>query len=1050
MFGLLALLVIAAVLAFNGQQQAASEANRALTAQAEAQNAQATAVAQAEATLSAQQASAQSAAQAASTQQAAMQVTIVAQADERATLQANLDSAQAAATEAANAQATQLAEQQAAAQATNSALQDAVQQEMNANVTAQAAATEAANAQATQLAEQQATNTALQDAAQQELNANATAQAALQATIAAQSDANAQLQSSIDSMVAAVTEEAQAMSTLQAQLTASQAQVTALQGRALAAFSSEQLANNLPLGLLLGAEAINNGDSGAGLRAALDARPFAPSFLSGHDDTVYGLAYSPDGTRLVSGGMDFNAVVWDTATGHPVGSRLSGHSDSIFNMAFSPNGRYVASASPDHSVMLWNMETGEERRLLGHSDWVTKVAFSPDSTILASASYDDTITLWDVASGELRATLSGHTDDVRALAFSPDGSVLASGGADKRILLWSVVTGAFGREFSAFHADWVNDLQFSPSGKDLASVSGDGQLAIWDVRSGEPRMMVDVDSAPVTSLNYSPDGSQIVTVSSAVNVWNLGGSITLEYAVGPTGTNTLWEAVFSPDGQTVAYSDGNEVGLLPLLPQSRMTRSFEVQTAPVRTSIFSPDGTTLLTTSEDSTAIVWDVNTGEQRFIIEAGGGQGVIGSAFSPDGSFLALGGGDGGLTLWDAASGTFVRELGSFNDWVLGVAFSRDGSQVGAVSSDGQAQRWDVVSGEVLGTSTMAHDGAALWAIAYSPTADIYATAGGDSMVRIWDAGTGDLISELSAHTDQVFALAFSPDGSILASGSGDATVIFWDTETWQANDLLQGHGSSVFTIGFSPDGTQIITGGADNTAVLWDTATGEMLASPFYVAQDWVNDAAFSPDGRWLALGIGGADRVDQRGVLLPAAPQTVAALACQMAGRNLTLDEWRTYVTGEYDVTCPDYPPHYSALAALVEQAEAAAAAGDDSARALYVQVVEQVSVTHDPGLNNTVCWYGSLYGFADVVLSACERAVSLASLNGSYVDSRGLARALTGDLEGAVSDFQYYADWTQAYGFYEPYGAQRAEWVARLTAGENPFSDPALLEELFEQ
>ncbi|MBL8160978.1 MAG: hypothetical protein JNJ61_03265 [Anaerolineae bacterium] len=1017
MFGVLALLVIAAVLAFNGQQQAASEASRALTAQAEAQNAQATAVAQSEATLSAQQASAQQAEQLASTQQAAMQVTIAAQADERATLQANLD-----------AQATQ----QIAAQATNSALQDAVQQEVNANATAQAVAQNNA-----------ATATAAQGEA-------VTAQAVLQATIAAAADDNAQLQASLDSAVTAATQEAQAMGTLQAQLAESQAQVEALQGRALAAVSSEQLASNLPLGLLLGVEAINNGDSGAGLRAALDERPYAPAFLSGHDDTVYGMAYSPDGTRLVSGGMDFQAVVWDTATGRPVGSRLSGHTDSIFNLAYSPDGRYVASASPDRSIMLWDMQTGEGRRLLGHTDWVTKVAFSPDSTILASASNDDSIILWDVAAGEQLAVLTGHSDNARALAFSPDGSVLASGGADATIILWNVTAREFGRTFSDFHSDWINDLEFSSNGKDLASVSGDGQLVIWDVRSGEPRISAEVDSAPVTNLNYSPDGSQIVTASSVVSIWNLGGNITLEQMVGPTGTNTLWEAIFSPDGQTVAYSDGSTVGLLPLEPQSRVTRNLEGQMAPVRTSVFSPDGASLLTTSEDSTAILWDVATGEQRFTIEAGGGQGVISGAFSPDGSLIALGGGDGNTTLWDAASGEAIRTLGRQNDWVLGVAFSRDGEQIGAISSDGTVQRWDAATGGNLSLPDQAHDGSALWAIAYSPTADIYATAGGDGLVRVWNAETGDLISELSAHTDQVFALAFSPDGRVLASGSGDMSVILWDTETWQSTSVLQGHSSSVFTIAFSPDGSQLITGGADNTAVLWDAATGTALTTPFYAAQDWVNHAAFSPDGRWLALSLGGTDRLEQRAVLLPTTAEVLAGVACQMAGRNLTLDEWRTYMMGAYAVTCPDYPPHYTALAALVDEAEAAAATGDDSARSLYARAVEQVSVTHDPGLNNTVCWFGSLYGYADVVLSACERAVSLAPLNGSFVDSRGLARALTGDIEGAISDFQYYADWSQVYGFFEPSGAQRAEWVVQLTAGENPFNDPALIEELFTQ
>ncbi len=59
--------------------------------------------------------------------------------------------------------------------------------------------------------------------------------------------------------------------------------------------------------------------------------------------------------------------------------------------------------------------------------------------------------------------------------------------------------------------------------------------------------------------------------------------------------------------------------------------------------------------------------------------------------------------------------------------------------------------------------------------------------------------------------------------------------------------------------------------------------------------------------------------------------------------------------------------------------------------------------------NTLCWFGSLWGYATAVLDACERAVELAPENGDYHDSRGLARALTGDYEGAIEDFEFYIE-----------------------------------------
>jgi serine/threonine protein kinase/tetratricopeptide (TPR) repeat protein len=93
--------------------------------------------------------------------------------------------------------------------------------------------------------------------------------------------------------------------------------------------------------------------------------------------------------------------------------------------------------------------------------------------------------------------------------------------------------------------------------------------------------------------------------------------------------------------------------------------------------------------------------------------------------------------------------------------------------------------------------------------------------------------------------------------------------------------------------------------------------------------------------------------------------------------------------------------------------------------------------------NNLCWYGSLAGGAAELIDACERAVELAPEDGNARDSRGLARALNGDYEGAIEDFEFYVEWLKKNDRYEPSGPIREEWIAKLEAGQNPIDETML-------
>jgi WD40 repeat protein len=232
------------------------------------------------------------------------------------------------------------------------------------------------------------------------------------------------------------------------------------------------------------------------------------------------------------------------------------------------------------------------------------------------------------------------------------------------------------------------------------------------------------------------------------------------------------------------------------------------------------------------------------------------------------------------------------------------------------------------------------------------------------------------------------------------------------------------------------------------LWDVSTADPNASPTILRghKRAVSAVAYSPDGGMLATGD------EDAGVRLwPLAQPAMHDLACRAAGRNLSADEWQQYFGQEpYRQTCASLPPHPSVIARKIDAATALARAGKIAeAMAGYTEAQRlDPQFVIDAAQWNTLCRLGVLSGHVKDVLEACGRAVALAPDDANIRDSRGLARALTGDSTGAIEDFEAYIAWIKEQ---DPESnraaiAQRQQWIADLKAGRQPF-DKATLEKL---
>ncbi|GAA5917639.1 hypothetical protein JCM8208_007615 [Rhodotorula glutinis] len=270
---------------------------------------------------------------------------------------------------------------------------------------------------------------------------------------------------------------------------------------------------------------------------------------------------------------------------------------------------------------------------------------------------------------------------------------------------------------------------------------------------------------------------------------------------------------------------------------------------------FSPDGKVLATGCNRNTTL-YDTKTGAKIAVLfdETAGAKTdnyIRSASFSPDGKFLATGSEDRIVRIWNLAHKRISQVFQGHKSEIYSLAFSPDGRRLVSGSGDKTAKMWDLESGTCLYTLaiddiTIAENGpvdAGVTSVVFSPDGKFLAAGSLDTMVRIWDAESGQLLDKLKGHRDSVYSVAFSPDGKFLVSGSLDKTLKMFDIGSLKAAlaagvkdapvgeggkttclTTLQGHKDYVLSVDISPDGAWIVSGSKDRGVQFWDPKTAK----------------------------------------------------------------------------------------------------------------------------------------------------------------------------------------------------------------------------------
>ncbi|XP_045443584.1 apoptotic protease-activating factor 1 isoform X3 [Pipistrellus kuhlii] len=542
------------------------------------------------------------------------------------------------------------------------------------------------------------------------------------------------------------------------------------------------------------------------------------------------------------------------------------HTDAVYHACFSEDGHRIASCGPDKTLQVFKAETGEKLlEIKAHEDEVLCCAFSTDDKFIATCSADKKVKIWNSVTGQLVQSYDEHSEQVNCCHFthSRHHLLLATGSSDCFLKLWELDQKQC-RNTMFGHTNSVNHCRFSPDDKFLASCSDDGTLKLWDVKSANERKSINVKKFFLSSeeppedmevivkcCSWSSDGSKImVAAKNKIFLWNVDSGLKVADCRG----HLSWVhcVMFSPDGSSFLTSSDDQT--IRLWETEKVCENSAIMLKQEIDVVFQENEVMVLAVDNIRRLQLINGKTGQIDYLTEAQ----VSCCCLSPNLQYVAFGGHDGAIKILELLNNRIFQSRNGHKNTVRHIQFTADGKTLISSSDDSTIQVWNWQSEEyfflqahqetVKDFRLLKNSKLLSWSF--------------DGTVKVWNVTTGRVEKDFVCHQDAVLSCDVSPDATKFSSTSADNTAKIWSFELLSPLHELKGHKGCVRCSAFSVDSTLLATGDDNREIRIWDVSSGALLhlCAPISVEEGpathggWVTDLCFSPDSKMLVSAEG----------------------------------------------------------------------------------------------------------------------------------------------------------------------------------------------------